>query len=958
MYSTEPPRPIRLCGRSAGAAHAALAAPVSSGEASYKWTGQCLPGRAGWSALASSSDGTKLIASNGYLFTSNDSGVTWVLRANGLSLGWTAVASSADGTRLFAAASGDLYTSVDSGATWVEQTGAQEIGFSALACSSDGTRLVAADGEWGAGARYGGYLFTSDDSGVTWTRQPGAGTRNWAAVASSSDGTRLVAAVDSGYIYTSTDSGATWTEQTGAGSQNWASVACSSDGTRIIAAANAGYYQSGSYVCTSTDSGATWTQHTNLGGLSWTAVASSSDGTRLFALDDTDAYVSTDSGTTWEQHNIGNPPEPGWSSDGTTVACSSDGTRLVAANSFLGFIYTSADSGVTWTQQVSPGQASYGYAASSDGAKIVAAGGDGQNGTDYICTSTDSGATWRLEALPYYYSYWLWGTPISSSDGRTLALTGISMPGSIENGPTLLISTDFGATWIPKMRLKNASVTYSVASSSDGANLIAAECPGHISTSSDSGATWTRRDSAGNGYWQAVASSADGTRLVASADNIYTSADSGSTWRKRTGAGEGGWPSLASSSDGTRIVAAALGWCYNGYIYTSADSGATWTQQTGAGLRWWNSVACSADGTIIAAIENQQDGGLDDHLYVSWDAGATWTTQTGAGSQPWNSLWMSPDGSKIMAGAGLLFVGSVQSVMPSVDSPAVFSLTKTSAKVGATIESTGGAPVTAAGIAWGPHPNPDITGETLPDGANIGPFGVHLTGLAPNTLYHFRGYATNSQGTSYSPDATFTTLANPPTATSASGTSSTGFTANWTAPAGAAGIGEYRLDVAGDPGFHTLLAGYGDLRVSGLSQSVTGIAAGKTYYYRVRAVNAGGTSGDSKVIRVAVPLPAEIVVTSPTGGENWVAGSKHTVTWTYSGNVGSKVYIELLHAYLSIPISSGASTGKNGTGSYSWKVPASLTAEDGCRIRVTSVSNLSCSGESANTFTITNPAAP
>jgi hypothetical protein len=59
---------------------------------------------------------------------------------------------------------------------------------------------------------------------------------------------------------------------------------------------------------------------------------------------------------------------------------------------------------------------------------------------------------------------------------------------------------------------------------------------------------------------------------------------------------------------------------------------------------------------------------------------------------------------------------------------------------------------------------------------------------------------------------------------------------------------------------------------------------------------------------------------------------------------------------MSVPISSGASIGKKGSGSYSWTIPASLTAEGGCTIRVTSVSNLSCSGESANTFTITNQA--
>jgi len=46
------------------------------------------------------------------------------------------------------------------------------------------------------------------------------------------------------------------------------------------------------------------------------------------------------------------------------------------------------------------------------------------------------------------------------------------------------------------------------------------------------------------------------------------------------------WSSVASSSDGTRLVAVSGGFDIDGvltnggYIYTSSDSGATWTQRT------------------------------------------------------------------------------------------------------------------------------------------------------------------------------------------------------------------------------------------------------------------------------------------------------------------------------------------------------------------------------------------
>ena len=63
----------------------------------------------------SSADGTKLVAVDnapGYIYTSNDAGVTWSQR--GTSQAWRSVASSADGTTLLAVVNnGFLYTSTN-----------------------------------------------------------------------------------------------------------------------------------------------------------------------------------------------------------------------------------------------------------------------------------------------------------------------------------------------------------------------------------------------------------------------------------------------------------------------------------------------------------------------------------------------------------------------------------------------------------------------------------------------------------------------------------------------------------------------------------------------------------------------------------------------------------------------------------------------------------------------------
>lgn len=77
------------------------------------------------------------------------------------------------------------------------------------------------------------------------------------------------------------------------------------------------------------------------------------------------------------------------------------------------------------------------------------------------------------------------------------------------------------------------------------------------------GAVWTARDSDRN--WKAIASSADGTKLVAveRLEQIYTSTDSGLSWTAQDS--NRNWRGIASSADGTKLAATVDG----GQIYTS-----------------------------------------------------------------------------------------------------------------------------------------------------------------------------------------------------------------------------------------------------------------------------------------------------------------------------------------------------------------------------------------------------
>ena len=137
-----------------------------------------------------------------------------------------------------------------------------------------------------------------------------------------------------------------------------------------------------------------------------------------------------------------------------------------------------------------------------------------------------------------------------------------------------------------------------------------------------------------------------------------------------------------------------------------------------------------------------------------------------------------------------------------------------------------------------------------------------VTGLAGGTTYYYRLRAVNGSGASADSN-TITVLTVPaaPVATAATTVSATGFSANWNAATGASG---YYLDVATDGGFAAPVVGYSNLNVTNVTTfAVTGLAGGATYYYRLRAVNASGTSADSNVITV-LTVPVAPVATAAT----------------------------------------------------------------------------------------------
>jgi photosystem II stability/assembly factor-like uncharacterized protein len=173
-----------------------------------------------------------------------------------------------------------------------------------------------------------------------------------------------------------------------------------------------------------------------------------------------------------------------------------------------------------------------------------------------IYTSTNSGATWTDQTNGPNIG---WGCVCSSADGvRFLATAG-----------NILISTNSGSTWT---QTSNPPETWTIvgsqqviAMSSDATRLVAAfpsaseGSPNPIYISTNSGTTWTLT-SAPNNNWSSVCMSSDGSKLAATVGSgsgpIYTSTNFGITWTSNSLTARP-WTSVAMSANGNRIVAVA-----------------------------------------------------------------------------------------------------------------------------------------------------------------------------------------------------------------------------------------------------------------------------------------------------------------------------------------------------------------------------------------------------------------
>ena len=98
-------------------------------------------------------------------------------------------------------------------------------------------------------------------------------------------------------------------------------------------------------------------------------------------------------------------------------------------------------------------------------------------------------------------------------------------------------------------------------------------------------------------------------------------------------------------------------------------------------------------------------------------------------------------------------------VLATLTTNSVTDISTTFATSGGVISNDGNAAITAKGICWNTTGTPTIADSITSNGTTSTPFTSSITGLLANTTYFVRAYATNSAGTAYGDEKSFTTLA-------------------------------------------------------------------------------------------------------------------------------------------------------------------------------------------------------
>lgn len=236
-------------------------------------------------------------------------------------------------------------------------------------------------------------------------------------------------------------------------------------------------------------------------------------------------------------------------------------------------------------------------------------------------------------------------------------------------------------------------------------------------------------------------------------------------------------------------------------------------------------------------------------------------------------------------------------VVPELTTAEITNITGNSASGGGEVTIAGGAAVTAYGICYSTEQDPTTEDQITEDGSGTGAFTSELTELLGNTTYYVRSYATNSAGTGYGPEVSFTTLVGlPAVATGAvSNISKTGATVAGSLTSDGGGTITERGIVWGlnaDPTTADNKVADAGTDIGDFTADVSGLDLSTTYHVRAYAINSAGTSyGDDVTFTTLADITTFWVVGDYNGWDN--SDNAEMLVSTESSNGMAEGYVYL-----------------------------------------------------------------
>ena len=239
---------------------------------------------------------------------------------------------------------------------------------------------------------------------------------------------------------------------------------------------------------------------------------------------------------------------------------------------------------------------------------------------------------------------------------------------------------------------------------------------------------------------------------------------------------------------------------------------------------------------------------------------------------------------------------------PLINTEAVGNITATTATLNGDLTSIGSAAITEGGFVYALS-NEDLiidaagVDKEVVNGVATGDFEKDITGLTAGTTYYYRAYATNSFGTAYGREQSFTTLAAAPTAstTAASVITSTTATLNGhiTSDGGAAITARGFVYAISNAGLTIGATGVTDVAVSGTTgvfeKEITGLAAGTTYYYAAYAINSAGTSYGNEQSFTTEAVVRAVAPTASTTAASDITSTTATLNGDITSDGGATI---------------------------------------------------------------------